>query len=115
MPQVRVIYGTYGHLNAARDNAVLLPSHYMANLHGYEWLIGSDRALNPSQLLRVATELFGNGQQCGKTYTEPHDEPLDSMTTIIDKAPVALRLLVEGFALATLNARTLPCGCRSAG
>ena len=41
LPKARVVYGTYGTLNAARDNAVLLPSHYMANHHGYEWLIGA--------------------------------------------------------------------------
>jgi homoserine O-acetyltransferase len=39
LPQARIVYGTYGHLNTARDNAVLLPSHYMADHHGYEWLI----------------------------------------------------------------------------
>src|SRR5258708_4885267 len=61
LPKARVVYGTYGHLNAARDNAVLLPSHYMANHHGYEWLIGPDRALDTSKLFLVATELFGNG------------------------------------------------------
>lgn len=39
LPQARVVYGTYGTLNAAKDNVVLLPSHYMADFHGYEWLI----------------------------------------------------------------------------
>jgi len=39
LPQALVVYGTYGHLNAARDNVILLPSHYMADFHGYEWLI----------------------------------------------------------------------------
>src|SRR5262245_17725868 len=39
LPKARIVYGTYGHLNATRDNAVLLPSHYMANHHGYDWLI----------------------------------------------------------------------------
>ncbi len=34
LPKARVVYGTYGHLNAARDNVILLPSHYMANHHG---------------------------------------------------------------------------------
>src|SRR5205809_7894969 len=34
LPQAKVVYGTYGHLNAARDNEVLLPSHYMANHTG---------------------------------------------------------------------------------
>ena len=46
LPQARVVYGTYGKLNDAKDNVVLLPSHYMANFHGYEWLIGADRALD---------------------------------------------------------------------
>jgi hypothetical protein len=45
LPQAHVVYGTYGKLNAAKDNVVLLPSHYMANFHGYEWLIGADKAL----------------------------------------------------------------------
>jgi homoserine O-acetyltransferase len=61
LPKARIVYGTYGRLNAARDNVVLLPSHYMANHHGYEWLIGADRALDASKLFLVATELFGNG------------------------------------------------------
>src|SRR5882757_1173937 len=39
LPEARVVYGTYGHLNAAKDNVVLLPSHYLADSHGYEWLI----------------------------------------------------------------------------
>src|SRR5262245_25262580 len=58
LPRAIVVYGTYGKLNAARDNAVLLPSHYMANQRGYEWLIGGDRALDPSKLFLIATELF---------------------------------------------------------
>jgi homoserine O-acetyltransferase/O-succinyltransferase len=62
LPEAHIVYGTYGHLNAARDNAVLLPSHYMANLRGYEWLIGQDRALDASKLFLVTTELFGNGR-----------------------------------------------------
>src|SRR5690348_9895657 len=50
LPEARLVYGTYGHLNAAHDNVVLLPSHYMADHRGYEWLIGPDRALDPSKL-----------------------------------------------------------------
>ena len=43
-----MVYGTYGHLNAAHDNAILLPSHYMAKLNGYEWLIGPTRRSIPT-------------------------------------------------------------------
>jgi homoserine O-acetyltransferase len=45
LPEARLVYGTYGALNAAHDNAILLPSHYMANMHGYGWLIGPGKAL----------------------------------------------------------------------
>ena len=33
---------------------------------------------------------------CGKTYTEPHKKPLGSMTVPMDKALLALQLLIEG-------------------
>ncbi len=45
LPRAVVVYGTYGTLDAAKDNAVLLPSHYMAKSDGYDWLIGDGRAL----------------------------------------------------------------------
>ena len=63
LPKARIVYGTYGHLNAARDNAVLLPSHYMANHHGYEWLIGPGRALD------TATAAFSSRRSCSATAT----------------------------------------------
>ena len=45
LPEARVVYTTLGTLNAAGDNAVLLPSHYKANFNGNNWLIGAnDRA-----------------------------------------------------------------------
>ena len=50
LPEAKVVYGTYGHLNAAGDNAILLPSHYMADMHGYEWLIGPGKALDPERV-----------------------------------------------------------------
>ena len=49
LPEAKIIYGTYGHLNAAGDNAILLPSHYMADMHGYDWLIGPGKALDPAR------------------------------------------------------------------
>src|SRR5215831_1958399 len=51
LPEARLVYTTLGRLNAAGDNAILLPSHYMADFNGYNWLIGSnaDRVFNPSR------------------------------------------------------------------
>ena len=105
LPQARVVYGTYGHLNAARDNAVLLPSHYMANFHGYEWLIGPGRALDASQLFLVATELFGNGNSSSPSNTpEPYHGPRFPVMTIRDNVEVVHRLLTEELKITHLRA-----------
>jgi transposase-like protein/IS1 family transposase len=34
--------------------------------------------------------------QCGKTYTEPHEKPLGDMTIPMEKAVIALKMLLEG-------------------
>src|SRR5580658_63484 len=96
LPQARVVYGTYGKLNAAKDNVVLLPSHYMANFHGYEWLIGTDKALDPNKLFLVATELFGNGNSSSPSNTpEPFHGPRFPVMTIRDNVEAVHRLLTE--------------------
>lgn len=35
LPEAHVVYGTIGRLNAARDNAILLPSYFAADITGY--------------------------------------------------------------------------------
>ena len=106
LPKARVVYGTYGRLDAARDNAVLLPSHYMANHHGYDWLIGTRdrggqpggeaRALDPTSLFLIATELFGNGQSSSPSNTpEPFHGPRFPVMTIRDNVEAVHRLLVD--------------------
>ena len=96
LPQAKISYGTYGHLNAAKDNVVLLPSHYMADHHGYEFLIGADRALDPSKLFLVATELFGNGHSSSPSNTpEPFHGPRFPVMTIRDNVEAVHRLLTE--------------------
>jgi homoserine O-acetyltransferase len=96
LPQARVVYGTYGHLNAAKDNVVLLPSHYLADFHGYEWLIGPNHALDTSRLFLVATELFGNGHSSSPSNTpEPYHGPRFPVTTIRDNVEAVHRLLTE--------------------
>src|SRR5262245_47122451 len=108
LPKARIVYGTYGTLNAARDNAVLLPSHYMANHHGYEWLIGPNsdqRALDPSKLFLVATELFGNGYSSSPSNTpEPFHGPRFPVTTIRDNVEAVHRLLVDDLKITHVRA-----------
>ena len=54
-------YATWGALNDAGDNAVLLPSYYTGTHDHYAPLIGPGRALDSSRYFIIATNLFGNG------------------------------------------------------
>jgi len=105
LPQARIEYATYGALNAARDNAVLLPSHYYADSHGYEWLIGSDKALDPGKYFLIATELFGNGKSSSPSNTpEPFHGPRFPVPTIRDNVEAVRQLLGIQFHLTHLRA-----------
>jgi len=105
LPEAHVVYGTYGQLNAARDNAILLPSHYMAKFRGYEWLIGPDHVLDTSKYFLVSTELFGNGSSSSPSNTpEPFHGPRFPVTTIRDNVEAVHKLLTEDLKVTHLRA-----------
>jgi homoserine O-acetyltransferase len=105
LPEAKVVYGTYGHLNAAHDNAILLPSHFMADHHGYEWLIGPGKALDTTKLFLVATELFGNGHSSSPSNTpEPFHGPRFPVMNIRDNVEAVHRLLTEDLKITHLKA-----------
>jgi homoserine O-acetyltransferase len=96
LPEARVVYGTYGELNAAGDNAILLPSHYMAEMHGYGWLIGPGKSLDPKKYFLVTSELFGNGRSSSPSNTpEPFHGPRFPITTIRDNVEIVHTMLTE--------------------
>ena len=107
LPRAVVVYGTYGQLNTAKDNVVLLPSHYMAEMHGYEWLMGTgpDKALDLRKLFLVTTELFGNGRSSSPSNTpEPYHGPRFPVTTIRDNVEAVHRMLTEQLGVTHLRA-----------
>jgi homoserine O-acetyltransferase len=105
LPEAHIVYGTYGHLNAAHDNAILLPSHYMAKLNGYEWLMGPGKALDPDKLFLVTTELFGNGSSSSPSNTpEPFHGPRFPVMTIRDNVEAVHQLLTEDLHVTHLKA-----------
>lgn len=105
LPKARVVYGLYGRLNAARDNAILLPSHYMATYHGYEWLIGPGKALDTTRYCLIATELFGNGRSSSPSNTpEPFHGPRFPIMTIRDNVAAVHQLLTQQLHVSHLRA-----------
>ncbi len=109
LPEARIVYGTYGKLNATRDNAILLPSHYMARLTGYGWLIKSEKepdlVLDTSKVFLITSELFGNGRSSSPSNTPaPFDGPRFPVMTIRDNVNAVHQLLTEEFKIKHLKA-----------
>ena len=105
LPEARIVYGTYGTLNAAKNNAVLLPSHYMANMRGYGWLIGAGKALDPEKQFLITSELFGNGRSSSPSNTpEPFHGPRFPIMTIRDNVEAVHTLLTKELGITHLQA-----------
>lgn len=89
-----VTYATWGRLNEARDNAILLPSWYGGRALGYQFLVGEGRALHPSKYFIVATEMFGSGGSSSPSNTPaPFDGPRFPRVAIRDDVEAAWKVL----------------------
>jgi len=105
LPRARLAYATWGALNAARDNAILIPSWYGSDHHGYDFLIGPGRALDPARDFIIATEMFGNGFSSSPSNTPaPFDGPAFPAIAIRDNIEAARRLLTSELGVARLRA-----------
>ena len=71
LPNARLSYVTHGELNADRSNVILTPSAYGGDHHGYDFLIGPGKALDPEKYFIVATDMFSNGLSSSPSNTPP--------------------------------------------
>ncbi len=105
LPGARVLYVTHGSLNADRSNAVLVPSWYGGNHHGYDFLIGSEAALDPAEYFVIVTEMFGSGGSSSPSNTPTHaTHDRFPLVSIRDNVRATHRLVTEVFALDHLRA-----------
>lgn len=71
----RLAYKTLGTLNAARDNAVLVPSWYTGTHRESElFMVGENRALDPGKYFIILTNLLANGVSSSPADTPPPAE-----------------------------------------
>lgn len=103
IPDARILFATHGELNADRSNAVLLPSFFIGNHHGYDYLIGPDRALDPEEHFVIVAEMFGSGGSSSPSNGQlaAHDFPLVS---IRDNVRGMHRLVTKEFGIDRLRA-----------
>jgi len=105
LPSAKLSYVTHGALNAAKSNVVLLPSFYAGDHHGYDFLIGPGKALDPERYFIVVTDMFGNGLSSSPSNTPP---PVNGarfpVISTRDNVKAAYRLVTEKLGIAHLKA-----------
>lgn len=103
LPEARLVYQTYGTLNADRSNAVLYPTSYGAHHTDIEWLIGPERILDPTRWFIIIPNMFGNGLSTSPSnLAEPFGGPRLPAFTHVDNVTAQRTLLREIFGIERL-------------
>ena len=94
--QATLAYKTYGTLNAARDNVVLIPTFYAGHHTDVEAMLTAGRVIDPAKYFIVVPNMLGNGLSSSPSNMPP---PLDRAAfprvTIYDNVVCQHRLLTE--------------------
>lgn len=77
-------YKTWGALNPAGDNCIVLPGFYTGTHRAYANLIGPGRALDPDRWFIVAANAFGNGLSSSPSNTDMTDGAPFPVMTLAD-------------------------------
>ncbi len=97
----RLAYQTYGTLDATKSNVIVYPTSYGAQHTDTEWLIGTDKALDPSRYFIIIPNMFGNGLSSSPSNTKPpFDRGRYPHFTLTDNVCVQERLIREVFGIA---------------
>ena len=101
----KLAYTTRGTLNAAKSNAILLPSPYSGDHTAHDFLIGPGRALDPADHFLIATNQLGNGVSSSPSNTTGPQHGADfPAVSIRDDVEATYRLVTQGFGITQLEA-----------
>ena len=94
LKRAQLAYQTYGKLNAAADNAVLIPSFYTGTHFRSEAYFGPGRSIDTDRYFVVATNMFGNGLSTSPSNAEASQAAGQfPLITIYDNVSLQHRLL----------------------
>jgi len=103
LPTARLVYRTFGRLNAARSNAILYPTSYGAQHTDTQWLVGPGRILDSERFFIIIPNMFGNGLSTSPSNMEELFNNFGrSAFTHVDNVAAQRRLLHERFGIERL-------------
>lgn len=70
LKDAKIVYKTFGTLNAARDNVIVYPTSYSAHHTDIEWLVSPAHCLDPTRYFIVIPNMFTNGLSSSPSNTE---------------------------------------------
>jgi homoserine O-acetyltransferase len=96
LTDTRLVYETHGTLNAAGDNAIVFPTRFGGTHADNRYLIGEERALDPSRYFIVVPNMLGNGASTSPSNAaHPNARSRFPVTTVYDNVLLQHRLLTE--------------------
>ena len=116
LPGMKLAYKTYGSLNSAKDNVVVLPTFYTGSHYRNEGFFGPDRAIDPARHFILSINLLGNGLSSSPSNTPaPFDGTRFPNITLYDNIRAQYRLLTESLNISqiALVAGWSMAGCQS--
>ncbi|HEY1911218.1 MAG TPA: alpha/beta fold hydrolase, partial [Vicinamibacterales bacterium] len=96
LPGATLAFRTYGALNAARNNAILIPTFYAGQHTDCELMFSQGRAIDPAKHFIIVVNMFGNGLSSSPSNTPvPHDRARFPHITVYDNVIAQHRLVTE--------------------
>lgn len=106
LPDAHIAYATYGELNEARDNAIVLPTWFVGTHADHEWMIGEgdDVVLDTTRYFVVVPSMFANGLSSSPSNTPvPFDGPRFPRVSIQDDVRAQHRLVTEHLGIVSVE------------
>lgn len=109
-------YASVGQLNAARDNAVVMPTYFTGRSDSYAPLIGPGKSLDPDRYFIIIPDMIGNGlssspsnyRSTGSFMKFPgvtiHDNVVQQGRLVFDHLGVSEVALVTGWSMGGMQA-----------
>jgi homoserine O-acetyltransferase len=92
----KLVYKTFGSLNANKDNVIVYPTWYSGQHYDNEWLIGEGMALDPNKYFIIIPNMLGNGLSSSPSNTPPpYDKSRFPPVTLYDNVTLQHRLVTE--------------------